>query len=86
MGMKSKVGEALKISEEIILNVPLIHLIGKSEMEIENYKGIVLYSENKIKINTHIGIICINGSNLVLSRVLAEKITITGLIIDINYI
>ncbi len=85
MSMKAKVSEALKISEEIILNVPLVYLIGKNEVTIENYKGIVLYSENKIKVNTNVGIICINGVNLALSRVLAEKITITGEIIDINY-
>ncbi len=85
MNIKNKVSDALKISDEIILNIPLFYLVGKNEVSIENYKGIVLYSENKIKVNTHIGIICINGNKLSLSRVLAEKITITGDIIDIGY-
>ncbi len=85
MNIKSKMSNALKISEEIISNIPLISLTGNKELIIENYKGIVLYSEDKIKINTHLGIVCVSGENLTLAKVLTEKITITGLINEVSY-
>ncbi len=85
MNIKNKMSSALKVSEEIFENIPLVNLIGNSELTIENYKGIVLYSENKIRINTQIGIVTVNGSNLTLTRVLTEKISIKGKIIEINY-
>ncbi len=85
MNMRDKMTNALKISEEILSNVPVINFIGKKELIIENYKGIVLYSEEKIKINTNIGIVAIIGENLTLSKVMTEKIYITGLISEVNY-
>lgn len=85
MGAIHKVTNALNISDEILSNIPTISLIGKNEFSIENYKGIVLYSENKIKINTNIGIVAILGYDLTLSKVLSEKIVITGQIDEINY-
>ncbi len=85
MNMKNKMSSVLKVSEEIFENIPLVNLVGNTELTIENYKGIVLYSENKVRINTQIGIITINGHNLALTRVLTEKISITGKIIEVNY-
>ncbi len=85
MNIKEKLSNAMNISDEILFNVPIISFVGNSEFAIENYKGIVLYSENKIKINTSIGIVTIIGDNLTLSKVLTEKITITGFIIEVNY-
>lgn len=85
MKIKEKMSNALNVSDEIFLNVPMITLIGKGELTLENYKGIVLYSEEKIRINTNIGVLVINGNNLSLSKVLAEKITITGDIVTVGY-
>lgn len=85
MNIKEKMSNALNISDELLLNVPIISMIGKSELSIENYKGIVFYSEDKIKINTSIGIIEIKGENLTLAKVLIEKISITGGITEVCY-
>lgn len=85
MNLKEKVNNTLNIKDEIILNIPIISLIGNKDLTIENYKGIVLYSETKIKINTNISVITITGNNLTLSKVLTEKIIITGNILEICY-
>ena len=48
------------------------------EMIIENFKGILEYEEFFIKINTHIGIININGFNLNLENMTNDDIRVTG--------
>ena len=47
-------------------------------MLIENYKGILEYEEIYIRINTHIGIININGFNLNLEQISGDDILVTG--------
>lgn len=85
MNLKDRVSTVIKTTDEILLNVPLVSMVSNNEFTLENYKGIVLYSENKIKINTSMGIISIVGDELTLSKVLAEKITITGKINEVIF-
>ena len=63
---------------EIVSNEPKITLIGFNEMLIENYKGILEYEEIYIRINTHIGIININGFNLNLEQISEDDISVKG--------
>ena len=48
------------------------------EMLIENYKGILEYEEYYVKVNTHIGIVNINGFNLKLEQMTGDDIKIIG--------
>lgn len=77
-GIKRNVSEALELPKEVVLNLPLISIIGREEFCIENYKGIIEYSEEKIRINTASGILKIEGKNLNLRNITSESLTITG--------
>lgn len=70
--------------EEVVSNVPKITIIGFNETLIENYKGILEYEEIYIRINTHIGIININGFNLNLEQMSKDDILVTGKIESIT--
>lgn len=74
----------LEMPTEIVSNVPKITLIGFNEMLIENYKGILEYEEIYIRINTHIGIININGFNLNLEQISEDDISVKGKIDSVN--
>ena len=63
---------------------PKISIVGFNEMIIENFKGILEYEEFFIKVNTHIGIISINGFNLNLENITNDDIKITGQIENID--
>ncbi|MBR4114266.1 MAG: sporulation protein YqfC, partial [Anaerotignum sp.] len=49
MGLRKNVTEALELPKEIMLNLPLISLIGREEVTIENYKGILEYGEETVR-------------------------------------
>ncbi len=70
--------------EEVVSNVPKITMIGFDEILIENYKGILEYEEIYIRINTHIGIVNINGFNLNLEQMSKDDILVTGKIDSIT--
>ena len=56
-GLRRNVVNALELPKEVILNLPLISLTGKEELIIENYKGIIEYGDEVMRVNTGIGVL-----------------------------
>ena len=77
-GVKRHVADALELPKEVLLNLPLISLIGKEEVGIENFKGILEYHEETVRVNTTAGVLRIEGHGLKLKQLTAEQIVVTG--------
>ena len=73
-----KINRMLELPQEVCSNIPKITITGFDEMIIENFKGILEYEEFFVRINTHIGIININGFNLNLENMTNDDIKVTG--------
>jgi sporulation protein YqfC len=84
--VKRKIASALSLPKEIVLNLPLISIYGNEEITIENYKGMIEYSEEKIRINTAKGIISIKGRNLIVNQITAENISIGGGLTSVEFL
>lgn len=84
--IKKNITEALELPKEILLNLPLVTIIGNEDFKIENYKNILEYSENKLKINTSCGILKIEGTSLTLKEISSEKLLISGIIKSFEYL
>ena len=61
MGFRRNITEALELPKEILLHLPLISFIGQEEVTIENYKGILEYSEETVRIGTAAGVLRLEG-------------------------
>jgi len=57
----NKLDKILELPQEVCSNIPKIIITGFDEMIIENFKGILEYEEFFVRINTHIGIVNVNG-------------------------
>ena len=64
MSVKSKLAEKLKIPEDISEGLPIVTIMGKCEVFVENYKGIIEYGKNCIRIQTKDCRITFQGKNL----------------------
>jgi len=84
--IKEQIADLLSLPKELILNLPQVILTGSNEINIENYKNIIEYTETQIRINTNSGILLIAGYNLTLKQITAEYITITGDIVKLEYL
>ena len=73
MGFRRNMTEALELPKEILLHLPLISFIGQEEVTIENYKGILEYSEETVRIGTAAGVL-----GLCLKQLSAECMVVTG--------
>ena len=74
----NKLDKILEMPKEVCSDVPKIIITGFDEMIIENFKGILEYEEFFVRVNTHIGIININGFNLNLENITNDDIKVTG--------
>ncbi|MBS4535272.1 sporulation protein YqfC [Clostridium sp. D2Q-14] len=83
---KNSIAEVLELPKEIILDLPKITMIGSIQLYIENHKGIVEYSKERIRINSKVGIIRIIGKKMIIKNIVSEEIVITGEIINIEFI
>lgn len=74
----NKIDKILELPREVCSDIPKVIITGFEEMIIENFKGILEYEEFYVRINTHIGIININGYNLNLENMTNDDIKVTG--------
>ncbi len=68
----------LELPQEVCSNIPKLTITGFNEIIIENFKGVLEYEEFFVRINTHIGIININGYNLNLENMTNDDIKVSG--------
>ena len=75
---ENKLDKLLDIPKEITTNIPKIIISGFEEVLVENYKGVLEYEENFVKIASYIGIININGISLKLNQMKDDTVLIYG--------
>ena len=52
----------MELPKEVVLDLPKT-MFGDRNMLVENYKGIIEYDDNKIRVNTGRGIIKVTGES-----------------------
>ena len=81
-----KVAQALDLPLDMLCDVPRTEIMGKSCVNIENFRGILDYNENCVKINTTSGIIKIDGDELLIESITDDGVCIKGTIIRLEII
>lgn len=84
--IKEEVNKYLELPEELFLNLSKVTIVGKKEVSIENYKGIIEYENEVIRVNTSDGIIKISGKNLEIISIITEEILIGGNICGVEFV
>lgn len=77
---------SLDLPEEVMLNLPITYLYGNKKIEIYHFKGLIEYQVEKIRINTSIGVLVIQGKNLKIKIMTTEELHIIGRIGQVSYV
>ena len=83
--ISEKITTALTLPKEITLDMPLIVMMGRDELNVENYKHLLEFSQTKIRVKTATGTLSIEGTALQLKQITAENLIITGHILSIYW-
>ncbi|MGI6189032.1 MAG: sporulation protein YqfC [Clostridiales bacterium] len=84
--VKTTVSDMLELPKEITLNLPKITMIGSIQMLVENHKGIIEYTPQRIRLNSAIGVIRVQGINMNLRNIAADDILVTGQIKIVEFL
>lgn len=82
---KETLAEHLELPRDVILNIPKITITGDNEITIENHKGIILFEEKQIKVNSKVGLITIFGSGFEILFIGGSTLTISGKFKSVAY-
>ncbi len=85
MNLKTRITDATGLPKDVLLGVPLITVTGQTEACIENYRGLLEYTDKLIRIQTKTGKIHITGRNLQIQSYTNDEMKITGHIMLIEF-
>ena len=85
LSLKHKVAKISEIPEDVALGIPLITVLGSIEIDIENYGGIIEYTDSLIRIRTRVGQIIIKGKALHIENYTSDEMKIHGIINSIEF-
>ena len=78
--------ENLNLPKDLMMGAVLLHVTGQNEIEVENYRGILLYTDEHIRLSIKDGQLDITGRSLQIVYYTNSDMKITGLILQISYL
>lgn len=82
---KGELIDKLELPRDVLMDLPKIVIMGNSEISIENHRGIVVFDENIVKINSRVGLISIHGRGFEILFLGGKTITLRGVFKSILY-
>lgn len=83
---KIQMTEKLELPKDVMLGAVLLHLTGQSEVEIENFKGILEFTGQLILLRVQNGRLEIRGEQLDIRYYANDEMKIVGKIQSIEYV
>lgn len=83
--IKTGLVESLKLPKDLMFGAVILSVTGQNDAYIENYKGILEYSDKKIKLQTKTCQVSIIGSGLAIDYYTNDEMKISGKISEIKY-
>jgi len=85
LSIGEKLAKLFELPPDLFGNRPKVTAVGRGEVLIENFKGIMDFEEGMVRINTNNGVIKITGSGITIREITSEAIIIGGKISNIDY-
>lgn len=83
--LKSKMAAAANLPKDVVLGVPIVTLTGQIEVCIENYRGIIEYTDFLIRVQCKSCQIKITGKQMRIEYYTNDEMKITGHILTLEY-
>ncbi len=83
--VKSNIVESLELPMDIMYGAVIVTAMGRGQVLVENYKGIIEYTQEKIRLQTKTCQVTIQGKGLLVEYYTNEEMKITGCIQGILY-
>lgn len=82
---KYRMADKMNMPKDVVLGVPILTLTGQYEMNIENYRGIMEYTEQLIRVKIRGGQVKLTGKHLEIIYYTNTDMQIVGKIEKIEF-
>ncbi len=82
---RENVADFFQLPKELLLDLPRITLIGNLQLLLENYGGIIEYSDELLRLKIREGEVVVRGKNFAIKHFLADELLIEGKIFSVEY-
>ncbi|WP_050606828.1 sporulation protein YqfC [Clostridium niameyense] len=82
---RQTMAETFDLPKDVILDMPRIIITGDKEITIENHRGVVVFEDEQVKVNSGIGLISIYGNNFEILFMGGSTITLGGIFKSVIY-
>ncbi len=83
--VKSNIVESLELPKDLMYGAVIVTVTGRTEALIENYRGIIEYTCEKIRLQTKGCQVEIRGKRLLIQYYTNDEMKVTGFIHEIIY-
>lgn len=83
--MREKLASAAGMPKDVVMGAAVVTVLGNSEVCIENYRGIIEYTESLIRVQTKDGKIWISGKRLEIEYYTNDEMKIKGKIDTLEF-
>lgn len=83
--IRNRMANAANMPKDVVLGVPIITMTGRLELSVENYNGIIEYTDILVRLSTKSGQIKIVGKHLQIEYYTSDEMKVTGQIKSVEY-
>ena len=83
--IKEKMVSAMDLPKDVIQNASVITILGRNELCIENYRGIIEYTDALIRVQTRAGQIRIQVKRLRIQYYTNDEMKVTGALSSLEF-
>lgn len=83
--IKEKMLSAMDLPKDVIQHASVVTILGRKELCIENYRGIIEYTDTLIRVQTRTGQIRIQGKSLQIPYYTNDEMKITGILSSLEF-
>jgi len=83
--IREKLASAASMPKDVVLGASVVTMLGRNEVSIENYRGIIEYTDTLIRVQTKSGQIRLTGKRLQVEYYTNDEMKITGAVHTLEF-
>ena len=83
--IREKMLSAMDLPKDVVQHASVLTVLGRNELCVENYRGIIEYTDSLIRIQTRTGQIRIQGKQLKIQYYTNDEMKVTGILSSLEF-
>lgn len=80
-----RLAEDLELPKDVLCDLSKIEIVGEHDVTIENFRGIIEYEPELLRVNTKCSVVTIMGAYLEISAISDEQVSVRGNIKSLEF-